>query len=76
MSKPDWVPRIYIELSPEEFQRYQKLMPHGTKGKLIAPLVSSFLDLVEQNPELAFGALLGGRLTAKTMIERHKDGKP
>jgi len=68
--KPGWVPRIYVEVTPEDYQRYSDLIPHGARAKILSPLIASFLDLVEQNPEFALGAVLSGKLTAKHVIER------
>jgi hypothetical protein len=62
--------RLSIEISPEEQERFRRLIPWSLMGRIMRLLLKQVLDLVEHHGDIVLGALLTGQLTALDLLKK------
>jgi hypothetical protein len=62
--------RLSIEISPEEQDRFRRLIPWSLMGRIMRLLLKQTLDLVEVHGDIVLGALLSGQLTALDLLKK------
>ena len=58
-------PRLSIEISPEQDQALNQLIPWGVKGQLFRVLIDDMIMMLRKNPDATLGAILSKTLTIK-----------
>jgi hypothetical protein len=68
MPRPDWRPRLSIEISAELFKRLQDQIPWGIRSQLVTVLVEEALDLIEKEGEVVTALILKRKLHARDIL--------
>jgi hypothetical protein len=68
--------RLSIEISLEEQERFQRLIPWSLMGRIMRLLLKQVLDLVEDHGDIVLGCLLTGNITVLDLLKKggNKDG--
>jgi hypothetical protein len=72
------IPRLSVNLTHEEQERMQTLIPWGIQSAIVRTLINGMLNLIEEYGEVAIAMLLTGKVgiidIVRTIERRHKDG--
>ena len=68
MPRPDWRPRLSIEISAELYKRLQDQIPWGIRSQLVTVLVEEALELIEKEGEVVTALILKRKLHAKDIL--------
>ena len=53
MSK-DWMPRLSVDISEEQFFALQTLVPHGAKKKIFKIIINDLIKILESDARIEF----------------------
>ena len=73
----DYRPRLSIELSEDQHNSLQRLVPWGVKNQLFSTIVDQLIPLLEKHGTTVIGLILDNKLKADRLlnIEELKSGK-
>lgn len=71
-----YVPRLSVDLTPEQQRRLQQLIPWGLRGPFFAILVEDMLNLIEEHGEKVIAIMISKKLRPRDVIMKigEKDG--
>ena len=71
-----WRPRLSIDISEEQYNRIQSLLPWGIKNRLFNLFVDEVCDIIEEHGPVAIGlfATCGIEVKLKPPEKENKDG--
>lgn len=58
---PEDLKRITIQIKPDLYERLHTVIPHGYRRHLLAGLIGTALDSIEQRGEVMIGAIMAGK---------------
>ena len=64
----DWRPRLSIEITKEQYNALQRLIPWGMKGQLFSALVDSMIKLLEDKGEIVIAAIITKKLKVENLL--------
>jgi len=63
-----------MDVTEEQLQRFNRLVPWGMRGKIVSALIDLVLDVVEEFGLAALGAILSGDVTILDLIRMKRKG--
>lgn len=74
----DYRPRLSIEISEEQHQALQRLVPWGTKNQLFSAIIDQLIPLLEEHGSVIIAFILENKLKANNLLnidlEKLEDG--
>ncbi len=75
-SKSDeWKPRLSVNLTEEQHNKLQKLMPWGTMGRVYSVITDDLIKALERHGEFVIAAITSRRISILDIIDKMDDGK-
>jgi len=62
-------PRLSIDLTMEQYSRFIRLVPYGSKGRLLVKVLDVLLDTIEKHGDLAIGAILSDKVSVIDLLK-------
>ena len=60
----DWRPRLSIEISQDQYEKLQRLLPWGVKNQLFRVLIDDLINVLDSaEGDKTLGALLSGKVS-------------
>lgn len=64
------LPRLSVEITPEQARRLDDNIPWGLRGKIIRLILDDLLDLVEQEGSIVLTALVKRVITLEHILKK------
>lgn len=68
----DSQPRVVFNITEPLFMRFQRMIPFGKKRKLLEPVITRVVDLLEANPVIGEVLLEQGRFSIKLELSEEE----
>lgn len=75
MSQTDYKPRLSIDITQEQYDRLQTLVPWGLRRQLFSFIIDDLLNLIETQGEAVIAVVLTRSLKPREVIKLMKDAE-
>jgi len=66
---PSWRPRISVEITPESYNKMQKILPHGWQRPLFQALTNGIIELYARGGIDAIAAIVAGHIKTEQIAQ-------
>ena len=70
---PEWRPRLTVEITPDQYQKLQNLIPWGVKNQIFCLIIDDLIELISKDPQLVIGALLARQIKLNDILKGSPD---